>query len=178
MTPFLQTVANHIKTEEIIGVEIGVMEGINALYLLEEPRIKRLYLIDNYKAYFSGSNWFTQDQQDKYYLETIKKMEQHFGRVRFIVKDSIWAATIFPDQFFDFIYIDAGHAYTDVMIDMITWWPKCKTRGVFGGHDYGTVNGLDVKRAVDDFMKIHNIEGDPSIGMRVGEAMEWAIVKP
>lgn len=46
------------------------------------------------------------------------------------------AAARFPDEFFDFIYIDAGHEYQAVLRDLHTWWPRLKTGGMFAGDDF------------------------------------------
>jgi hypothetical protein len=179
-TPFSKFVKDNIKTEDLVGVEVGVFRGVNTIYLLEDLPIKKLYLVDNYKPYWDGgSNHYSQETMDAYYGDAIMAMEHHFGKTMFIVKDSIVAAKLFPDNYFDFVYIDAGHTYDETMSDMNTWWSKTKSGGVFGGHDYGTVNGAQVKHAVDDFLRNKEIKNEnPSIGMRVGEAMEWAIIKP
>jgi len=178
-TPFSKFIKDNIKSDGLIGVEIGVMTGTNAVYLLEDLPIKRLYLVDNYNAYFSGSGWFTAEQQEQYHAETISKTDKYFEKVLIIKQDSSWAYKLFQNAYFDFVYIDANHDYRNVMDDMNYWWDKCKSGGVFGGHDYGTVNGAEVKKAVDDFIKIKGlVVQDPAIGMRVGQAMEWAFIKP
>jgi len=177
-TPFSQFIKDNLKREELVGVEIGVFQGINAVYFLQELPIKKQYLVDNYKPYWDGGGVnYAQEQMDAYYSEAIKATEPYFEKTRFIIKDSVSAEKLFPDNYFDFVYIDAGHTYNEATNDIIFWWDKCKTGGVFGGHDYGTVNGTEVKKAVDDFLKEKGITTPPSIGMRVGEAMEWAIVK-
>jgi len=182
-TPYSQFLKDNYKKEDLIGVEVGVFRGTNAVYLLEDLLIKKLYLIDNYKPYFDGPfkdgiPRYGQEVMDSYYADTLRVTEPYFDKTRIIVQESVWAANQFPDEYFDFVYIDAGHTYAETMSDMNAWWPKTKKNGLFGGHDYGTVNGGEVKRAVDDFIKEKVIPvTDPSIGMRVGEAMEWAFFK-
>lgn len=181
MTPFTQFVKDNYQKEDLIGVEVGVFTGTNAIYLLNYLPIKRLYLVDNYKPYWDkGNEHYTQDQMNSFHATMMMTVvDTHFGFVMPIIHDSVWAAKLFSDNYFDFVYIDAGHQYDEVMSDMNAWWPRCKSGGVFGGHDYGTVNGDEVKRAVNDFLKEKGIPiEDPSIGLRVGEAMEWAIFKP
>jgi hypothetical protein len=51
-------------------------------------------------------------------------------------QDSWKAAASFPDDYFDFVYIDAGHDYHSVCKDLEAWWPKLKPGGLFAGHDY------------------------------------------
>ena len=55
---------------------------------------------------------------------------------KFVGLDSSVAAKTFEDDFFNFIYIDAGHDYASVSADLQAWWPKLKPGGLFAGHDY------------------------------------------
>lgn len=61
--------------------------------------------------------------------------------------DSITASTRFQDNSLDFVFIDANHHYEFVKKDIEAWFPKVKTGGYIGGHDYRK----DVKVAVDEF---------------------------
>ena len=42
----------------------------------------------------------------------------------------------YPDQYFDFIYVDARHDRLGVLEDLAAWWPKLRPGGVIAGHDY------------------------------------------
>ena len=61
----------------------------------------------------------------------------------------------------DLIYLDATHDFTNVMLDLILWYPLVKGHGVicgddyFWGHEYP--NGGPVKRAVDAFARENNL---------------------
>jgi len=62
----------------------------------------------------------------------------------------------------DLIYIDATHDFTNVMLDLILWYPFVKGHGVlcgddyFWGHDHDRGGG-PVKRAVDVFARENNL---------------------
>jgi len=45
------------------------------------------------------------------------------------------AAATFPDEFFDFVYIDALHTYEGSKSDFNAWYPKLKPYGFLGGDD-------------------------------------------
>jgi len=72
----------------------------------------------------------------------------------------------FPDEFFDFIFIDADHTYEGISRDLVDWYPKVKIGGVFCGHDYiarmtraknGQIIKFGVVPAVDEFVKKNSI---------------------
>jgi hypothetical protein len=46
----------------------------------------------------------------------------------------------FPDEFFDFMYIDAGHDYPNVMKDLRVWWPKLRVGGMMAGDDFADMH--------------------------------------
>jgi len=49
---------------------------------------------------------------------------------------SLLAAPDFLDGSCYFVFIDASHAYQDVVDDINAWWPKVQVGGVLAGHDY------------------------------------------
>ena len=69
------------------------------------------------------------------------------------------AASIFADNEFDYVYLDACHSYEAVKQDIELWWPKVITGGILAGHDYtdeeSTRSPVEYKkgviRAVDEF---------------------------
>ena len=75
--------------------------------------------------------------------------------VDLIVKKSVDASKDFLDNYFDFIFIDANHSDTEVMKDLVSWYPKLKDGGLICGHDY---QHDSVKKAVDKFFGKLQIE--------------------
>ena len=64
----------------------------------------------------------------------------------------------FPDDYFDFVYVDAVHTYEGCLTDLQIFDRKVKRNGFIAGHDYQTIpiarahhNG--VVQAVHDFVK-------------------------
>ena len=47
-------------------------------------------------------------------------------------------AAQYPDEHFDFIYVDARHDRLGVLDDLVAWYPKLRRGGVMAGHDYTT----------------------------------------
>lgn len=66
------------------------------------------------------------------------------------IKDtSLNASSLFAPASVDFVMIDAGHSYNDVMTDLHTWWRKIKPGGYIAGDDYDVFSG--VTDAANDF---------------------------
>jgi predicted O-methyltransferase YrrM len=59
------------------------------------------------------------------------------------------AANQFQNNSIDFIMIDAGHSYKDVMDDIHFWYNKVKPGGIISGDDYGVFGG--VTQAANEF---------------------------
>jgi hypothetical protein len=69
--------------------------------------------------------------------ETINKVKP-FGsdRYKIIKRYTTDAALLYPNDFFDFIYLDASHTYESARRDIQMWWPLLKQGGIFAGDDY------------------------------------------
>ena len=70
---------------------------------------------------------------------------------------------MFPDKFFDFIFLDGDHSYKGMVQDLVHWVRKVKNGGWICGHDYGHPQQGDVKGAVADYFSeemLKNLELD------------------
>ena len=97
--------------------------------------------------------------------------EMYYNLVNFASKDkritiirdySLNASKSFPDEYFDFVYLDADHTYAAVKADLEAWWRKVKKGGILAGHDYFKrfANGVTfgVIEAVDEFCDRNHID--------------------
>jgi len=141
-------------------VEVGVWKGHSVTYLAkglkerELPNIK-VYAVDlwdeTYK--YDGVNHGTKElyEQRKYLYEIYNTNVVNAGVRDLIndIKECSWeAAANFEDESLDFVFIDAGHDYDEVIKDIEAWLPKIKPNGIISGHDYANTN-CGVKEAVD-----------------------------
>lgn len=117
------------------GVEIGVWQGTNSEHLLRHSKLKLLYSVDAWHRQFIKPSFSDEDIQNAYH-STLKKLIPYSTRSFCIVETSLKAAQLFPDNYFDFVYIDAQHDYESIKNDIAAWWPKVKSNGIFAGHDY------------------------------------------
>ena len=146
------------------AVEIGVAEGGFSFYLLDRwPGT--CYQIDPWVHLASKDyqDYCNQDmvEQERRFALVIEKSKQYQGRSRPMRMFSDAAVILFPDNFFDFVYIDANHKLEYIRQDIEMWWPKVKPGGIFAGHDYldGVITSGDygVKTAVNEFVQANNL---------------------
>lgn len=145
----------------IIGAEVGVNEGEYSSYILSNClNIATLYSCDFWRGYHElDANARGDFEAVCAMREAADKLTQHGDRSVIIRTTSEIAASLFPDGHFDFVYIDAGHDYENVMKDLKAWFPKVKKGGLICGDDFvdgiiewnGTFTSFDVKRAVTEF---------------------------
>jgi hypothetical protein len=145
------------------GIEIGVQSGNYARKILEYSNL-HLILLDAWRhieGYPDKANVST-DHHLMLMNNTLKHLIPEFeNRFTLIREFSEKAATFFPDNFFDFIYLDADHSEKFVYAELHRWWPKLKQGGLIAGHDYVNLkdeyNDFGVKTAVDNFFGEKNI---------------------
>jgi len=170
--------------DNVCGIEIGVEDGRFSKILISSYAFSKFYLLDTWKHYADGTYECAcnkkQEIQDQKYKSVIEAMKPYGNKVEVIRGDSAVEFKRFPNEYFDFIYIDANHEYEYVKNDINNWYPKLKTAGVFSGHDYldgKTKHGLfGVKSAVDAFCK--SISAIPCIIKEVGKCNDsWYWIK-
>ena len=74
------------------------------------------------------------------HLRATKNATKFAGkRVHIMRALSTEAAEKFPDEHFDWIYIDALHTRDAVVKDLRLWWPKLRPYGMISGDDFGNM---------------------------------------
>jgi hypothetical protein len=136
--------------KDLIGLEIGCYEGVNAQYLLDNLSIKQLHGVDPYRQYVDWNGGLTCHPNDP--AENIAHQRLH-SYSNFIKhrKTSDDAVHDFNDEMFDFIFIDGLHTYEQVLKDCKNYYKKLKPGGIFSGHDYTLIH--QVNTAVNEFSK-------------------------
>jgi hypothetical protein len=135
-----------------IVAEIGVQWGKHASIILEQCRPTKLYLIDCWEfqpGVYEEDPADVRDQNPIY--QSVLDRFANVPSVEIRKMYSLQAASTFPDEYFDWVYIDANHSRAAVWADMKAWWPKVKTNGYLCGHDYINIEFIQVKRTVDEF---------------------------
>ncbi len=177
------------------GIEIGVCTGGFSEKILKTWSCKKFWLVDPWRHlcdYFDSYNAsdITMERRLKIAKRRLVKWRHKLEWLRLRSDEAVYK---FPDQYFDFIYLDANHSYFHVSQDLKMWYPKIRNGGIFAGHDYfnaiadeqfepllGTdapsrkLTSYGVKAAVEKFMKEQNL----SIRLTWEKYPTWYFEKP
>lgn len=150
------------------GIEIGVRTGSNLKNLEKNSKFKEGMLFgvdcwteDPTKPEINDVG-FTQSMLDQQFIECVVNFSLT-PFVKIIRNFSYEASLTFPDNYFDFIYIDAAHDYESMVLDLNAWWPKLKPGGILSGHDYIDYDVVwrgkkcEVYRATNEFAEQNNV---------------------
>lgn len=161
------------------GVEVGASNGANAKDIISTWKGEELILVDTWgdhipEMYRERTDW---TDFQACYNECLKLAEEFPNRIHLERQRSLEAAPGYPDNFFDFVYIDAAHDKFSVTADIVAWYPKVKPGCLFAGHDYynDTVwpAYCEVRGVVDDWIAFNKLtmHYTPECG-------SWWIIKP
>ncbi|QYY25295.1 class I SAM-dependent methyltransferase [Diaphorobacter sp. MNS-0] len=133
-----------------IGIELGVAEGKFSTDLLHTGVFEHLYSVDMWR----GDRGHDVEQY-KLALRRLSKFRSQSTALRMTFDEAV---DLFPNHFFDFIYVD-GYAHTGEEDGQTfrTWWPKLKPGGVMAGDDYSS-HWPRVVQAVDRFIADYTLE--------------------
>ncbi len=162
-----ETVADEFAEKARDGsiiVELGAWMGKSTAYqatkIKESGKNVKFYTVDTFKG----------AENEPVHVETIAK---NGGSIFSIFKDNMEkcgvsefviplemksedAAKQFEDRSIDFLFVDAGHRYEDVISDLNAWFNKVKVGGIIAGHD---AEHPPVGQALKDFFGAYDFEG-------------------
>ena len=144
-----------------ISAEIGVSEGSFSDVLLDACLPRELHLIDSWtwnpsEALKDDASNVPQVNQAERYDSLVRRLQAD-SRVKILRLSSLEAVKKFPNEYFDWVYIDADH--TQAYVDAVAWWPKVKVGGWLTGHDYTLAGGhITTKTDVDRFVAEYGLD--------------------
>lgn len=161
----MRPMIKQVKGTNLVGAEIGVRFGYNALNILKNKHIKNLYLIDPYITYITVGGRTFNEKDENTQLKARKNLSKYKKKTTFIIRTSDDAHKLIKDESLDFCYIDGLHTYQAVKNDIIKYYPKVKKGGYLGGDDFCIkFKGLCV--AVIEYSMKHHID-------LFGEGKDW-----
>ncbi len=160
-----------------VGAEIGVDWGEFSKIIFREARPRLLYLVDCWekqseKVYGHDPANSAHDVKYRQCLQWFTTDEQ----IKMVKAYSLDAALLFPDGYFDWLYLDANHL--QCYADMLAWWPKVKSGGCFMGHDYVKGGVGDFITVADDVDRFVAETGLPLLLTEDPIYQNWIIQKP
>ncbi len=159
--PFIGFLRNYYQgRKNLIGAEVGVYKGENAVDILKYLPIKRLYLIDPYKNYpdyiETKDPAANQEELDNVRIEAFRRLSKFKDKIVWINEFSNTAYKKIPEKL-DFIYIDANHSYESTKRDMKNYYTLLKKDSILAGHDIDHPLYPGVLFALTDFIKEKNL---------------------
>ena len=162
-----------------ILAELGVFQG-NGIEFLLTCNPNKIIGIDLWKG--DGKIATTDGLPDhimQEYYELVCNKFKNDSRVEIIRDRTSTSAKNYPNNYFDFVFIDGDHTYNGTFEDIINWYPKVKHGGIISGHDYFQHTSsykFGVIEAVNDFV-FQNTEIDKIYVSNEKIAPCWFIVK-
>ncbi len=132
-----------------VGIELGVAEGVFSERLLLRGVLSHLYSVDMY----AGDRGHDNEQ----YKRALRRLGPFRDRNTLIKMPFNEVLDLFPDESFDFIYVD-GYAHTgeEGGKTFDDWYPKLKPGGLLAGDDYCPDWPL-VMESVDRFLATNGL---------------------
>jgi len=150
-----------------VCAEIGVFCGNLSEDILKITKPEKLYLIDPWflqdaeylKTNIASSITYSKERNDQRY-QLVKNKFENNPVVTIIRAKSETALMDFPDNFFDWVYIDGDHSYEAVLKDLELCLRTVKPQGYIAGDDFGidTNPHKAVRKAVMEFLTIAPVE--------------------
>lgn len=130
-------------------LEVGSYLGESTYIFASSNKFQSITCLDMWKGDY--------DENDESSHSNMHEIESNFDKFRNSCGDLITKIkdssanipSLFEDESFDFIYIDANHTYDAVKRDIEVCLPKLKKGKFIAGHDYSE-SWSEVKKAVDE----------------------------
>jgi hypothetical protein len=112
-----------------IIAEIGVDEGDFTKRIIDTCAPKKMHLIDSWSStrYPEKKYNFVRDRFSKEISKNIIELNRGFSTT--ILEN-------FPDNYFDWVYLDTDHGFEITYSELLILHKKIKSGGIIAGHDY------------------------------------------
>ena len=134
-------------------VEIGSWKGRSTHALCSGCK-GFVYAIDHFQGSKGAQGTREHYEKPGEVYDAFLKNVGHFKNLKILKMSNLEAVKQFEDKSVDMVFIDGGHSYEEVKIDIEAWLPK--TRKLLSGHDY-SVQWPSVKKAVNEKFKNINV---------------------
>jgi hypothetical protein len=126
--------------------EIGVLEGTFSQHIISITKPNELHLID---PWMIPGSW-----------QTFNRNKEHFEECNYHIHKQKFESTKFPNEYFDWMYLDNGHKFVESYDQLKLAYKKVKKGGWLIGDDYGGGHPQQIL-AVNLFVKNFDVEWIP-----------------
>lgn len=121
-----------------VCAEIGVCLGDFSEKIIEVTRPSQLFLVDVWGdiSHIYKDNLMAENKVHEERYRTVIKKFLYKPEVRYIRSFSSSMLEIFPENYFDWIYVDGDHSYDGCMLDLNIAKRLVKEDGLILGHDH------------------------------------------
>lgn len=138
--PALQTrmdIPKMLESEKLMrGAELGVLQGFFSRETLALwPSAVEYILVDLWgpqENYLDLAN-AEQAVQDQRMMEAVENTNPWSKKITICRNFTTHCAKLYPDEYLDYLYVDARHDRLGVLEDLEAWWPKVKIDGFICG---------------------------------------------
>lgn len=170
----VSVVEQHAKmlNRKLTGLEIGICKGENIVHFLENLHeyVEKIHCIDPYLPYMDWIGPVTQDVVNEHKRIAIENFIPWSDKITMNIATSDEMVAKYPDDTFDWLFIDGDHSYQATKNDIVNYYSKVKSGGIFSGHDF---NLPEVSRAVIEFCQQIRIREIKTTDVNV-----WYWIKP
>jgi len=132
--------------------EVGIWKSKTVKHVLKNTKqVKEYWAIDSWCFFGSDKgrmSRLTPNDWNSLYKYACTLM-RYFSALKVLRMESVEAASIFPLEYFDMVYIDADHSMAALERDIIAWIPHIRKDGILSGHDYNSRRHKDVAVVID-----------------------------
>lgn len=136
----------------VTGAEVGVKQGRLSEQLLACIPSLTLFLVDWWRPAPAAGDYAQSGdpaanadgpEVESWLDEAIRRTLPNYARCRFVPCDSVRAARFVPDEWLDFVFLDADHSYESRLADLRAWAPKVRPLGLIAGGLFHSAFGGD-----------------------------------
>jgi SAM-dependent methyltransferase len=130
-------------------VEVGCWQGQSLAFFLVEAynsgKRFKVFGCDHFRGSVQDGKLIQEAELKSIVAHCAHNLRRAAHPFALIHAESKVGATFIPDGSVDYLFIDAGHMYDEVVADIAAWRWKVKPGGIIAGHDF---NQVPVEKAV------------------------------
>ena len=119
----------------VIMAEIGSYSGESAEIFIQSKKVHTIFCIDPWENNYDKKDLASELNNMDFVESTFDNRMQKYNNYVKIKQKSEDAVKMFPNEFFDIVYIDGDHRKEAFIKDVKLWLPKLKHNGWLSGHD-------------------------------------------